>query len=65
MESYLQTSLVCVVLSLAGCTADLEETNDSMKMNIEVPKIETNESPDLNPATDDDIDVDTPLPGDH
>ncbi|MEX2170772.1 MAG: hypothetical protein WD851_15755 [Pirellulales bacterium] len=48
-----------------GCTADVEPTDDSIKLEAELPKVEVGEkSPDLDPRTDDDVDVDTPLPGD-
>jgi hypothetical protein len=34
-------------------------------VTVEAPKVETSgQKPDLNPATDDDVDIDTPLPGD-
>jgi hypothetical protein len=34
-------------------------------VTVETPKVETSgQQPDLNPATDDDVDIDTPLPGD-
>jgi hypothetical protein len=43
----------------------VETTDDSVKMEAEVPKVEIGEeTPDLDPRTDDDVDVDTPLPGD-
>jgi hypothetical protein len=50
---------------LVGCTANVETTEDSTKVEAEVPKVEVGEQPvDLDPSTDDDIDVDTPAPGD-
>jgi hypothetical protein len=53
-----------VVLAL-GCTGDVETTDDSVKMEAEVPKVEIgDESPDLDVTTDDDVDIDTPAPGD-
>jgi hypothetical protein len=57
---------VCLALpGFAGCSGDVTTTDDSTKMEAEVPKVETGEEPaDLDPSTDDDIDVDTPLPGD-
>lgn len=49
----------------AGCTADVSETPDSTKIEVETPKVEVGEaSVDLDPRTDDDVDIDTPIPGD-
>jgi hypothetical protein len=49
----------------AGCTADVSETPDSTKIEVEAPKVDVGDAPvDLDPATDDDIDIDTPAPGD-
>jgi hypothetical protein len=57
------------VLSLAvgaiGCTGDVETTDDSVHLEADVPKVETGDkNVDLDPRTDDDVDIDTPLPGD-
>jgi hypothetical protein len=50
---------------LFGCTADVQTTDDANRVTVETPKVETSgETPDLDPATDDDVDIDTPLPGD-
>jgi hypothetical protein len=49
----------------AGCTAEVSETPDSTKIEVETPEVDVGEAPvDLDPSTDDDIDVDTPAPGD-
>jgi hypothetical protein len=57
--------LSAIALGAIGCTADVERTDDSVRFEAEVPKIEVGEQdPDLDPATDEDIDVDTPAPGD-
>jgi hypothetical protein len=49
----------------AGCMADVSETPDSTKVEVETPKVEVGEAPvDLDPRTDDDVDIDTPAPGD-
>jgi hypothetical protein len=58
-----------VVLSLAmgamGCTGNVETTDDSVRLEANVPKVEMGDkSVDLDPGTDDDVDIDTPLPGD-
>jgi hypothetical protein len=57
------------VLSLAagalGCTGNVETTDDSLHLEADVPKVETGDkSVDLDPRTDEDVDIDTPLPGD-
>jgi hypothetical protein len=49
----------------AGCTAEVSKTPDSTKVEVETPTVDVGEAPvDLDPRTDDDIDVDTPAPGD-
>lgn len=62
----LTSILVTAALLIApGCAGDVTTTDDSTKLELEGPKLETGEaSTDLDPATDDDIDVDTPLEGD-
>ena len=56
---------LAAALGTMGCTADIEPTDDSVRFEAEVPKIEVGQQdPDLDPATDDDIDIDTPAPGD-
>jgi hypothetical protein len=50
---------------LIGCSANVETTDDSHKIEAEVPKVEVGDQPiDLDPRTDDDVDIDTPAPGD-
>jgi hypothetical protein len=63
-------TLQCAILWSAilgitvGCTGNVETTEDSTKIQAEVPKVEVgDETPDLNPRTDDDVDIDTPAPG--
>ena len=56
--------LLLLTAAAAGCSADVQTTDDSLRMEAEVPKVEVNDTPDLNPATDSDVDVDTPKPGD-
>jgi hypothetical protein len=63
----LQLAILCpAILCLAmGCTGDVQTTDDSVKIEAEVPKVEVgDETPDLDPRTDDDVDIDTPVPGD-
>jgi hypothetical protein len=56
---------LALALATAGCRADVKTTDDSTKVEVEMPKVEVGDkAPDLDPRTDDDIDVDTPLPGD-
>jgi hypothetical protein len=48
-----------------GCTGNVESTEDSVKIEAEVPKVEIGSgTPDLDLRTDDDVDIDTPTPGD-
>jgi hypothetical protein len=56
----------CVFVSAAlGCRAEVSTTEDSTKIEAEGPKVERGDAPvDLDPGTDKDIDIDTPLPGD-
>jgi hypothetical protein len=50
---------------LLGCSADVKSTDDSTKVEVEGPKLEVGDQPaDLDPSTDDDVDIDTPAPGD-
>jgi hypothetical protein len=59
---YLSFSAVALT---AGCSAKVETTDDSVKLEAELPKVEVGEkTPDLDPSTDDDVDIDTPAPGD-
>jgi hypothetical protein len=49
-----------LILALAGCDA-----TPAVRDNEPVaPRIEVKKTPDLNPKTDDDVDIDTPVPGD-
>ena len=57
----LTTMLVALAPLSLGCTGDVETTDDSTKMELEVPKVELGEAEtDLDPTTDDDVDIDTP-----
>jgi len=57
--------LLCLVVIPIGCTADVKTTDDAVKVEAEGPKVEVgDETPDFDPRTDDDVDVDTPLSGD-
>ncbi len=56
---------LAIVGSTLGCSAKVETTDDSTKVEAEGPKLEIGEEPvDLDPSTDDDVDIDTPAPGD-
>lgn len=58
----LGSGIVAVAL---GCTAEVEPTEDSVRIGAEIPKVEIgDEKPDLDISTDDDVDIDTPAPGD-
>ena len=59
---WLWTPLVLVAM---GCSGDVSTTDDSTKIEVETPKVEVGDkAPDLDPTTDDDVDIDTPAPGD-
>ncbi len=48
-----------------GCDGSASTTDDSTKIEFEIPKVEVGDAPlDLDPTTDDDVDIDTPLKGD-
>ena len=53
-------ALVLTSFSLVGCKAEVKQTPNSNKLEVEVPKVEINKTPDLNPKTDDDVDIKTP-----
>lgn len=56
------TGLSCILI---GCSSSVETTDDSTKIEVEVPKLELGDQPvDMDPSTDEDVDVDTPAPGD-
>ena len=65
MKTHLSAGLMLFAVLFVGCRGDVKETPDSVKVEVEVPKVEIgNKAPDANPRTDDDVDVDTPIPGD-
>lgn len=69
MKKYSQqliTSLFLALgLAIAGCSGDVETTDDSTRVEAEGPVVETGEAEvDADPSTDDDIDIDTPAEGD-
>lgn len=49
-----------MAMTAAGCTAKTKTTEDSTKVEVELPKVEVKKTPDLDPRTDDDVDVKTP-----
>jgi hypothetical protein len=56
------TTLVIVLstTSLPGCRGDVKKTEDSVKVEAELPKVEVKKTPDLDPKTDDDVDIKIP-----
>jgi hypothetical protein len=65
MKSITFTFLGLLAVMTLGCRADVETTPDSTRVEIEGPRVETGDQPlDLDPRTDDDLDVDTPATGD-
>jgi hypothetical protein len=66
MKATMLMFLLSVLLGVAGCTGRVATTEDSTRIEGEVPKIEVGDAPvDMDPRTDADIDVDTPAPGDN
>jgi hypothetical protein len=64
MKCYLILVLL-MPFSSPGCSGRVATTEDSVKVEGEVPKVEVGDAPvDLDPRTDDDVDIDTPAPGD-
>jgi hypothetical protein len=60
------TLFILMAMAVAGCSGNVETTDDSTRIDTELPKVEVgDQKPDLDPRTDDDIDVDTPAPGDN
>jgi PBP1b-binding outer membrane lipoprotein LpoB len=58
--------LLFSAIVISGCTGNVETTDDSTRVETDLPKVEVGDrKPDLDPSTDDDIDVDTPAPGDN
>lgn len=58
--------LLFSAIVISGCTGSVETTDDSTRVETDLPKVEVGDrKPDLDPRTDDDIDVDTPAPGDN
>lgn len=58
-------ALILAAIAAIGCSGKISTTDDSTKVEMEGPKVEVgDETPDLDPRTDDDVDVDTPAPGD-
>ena len=56
---------LAAAVGVMGCRAEVQTTDDSHKIEIEAPKVEVGDEPvDLDPRTDDDVDIDTPAPGD-
>jgi hypothetical protein len=53
-------AMMLVPWCVVGCRAEVKPTKDSTKIEVEVPKVEVKKTPDLDPRTDDDVDVKTP-----
>jgi len=67
MTQYFLASMILALgmLCMAGCEARVDTTDDSSRIELEGPKVERgDEDIDLDPTTDDDIDIDTPIEGD-
>ena len=58
-------AMALTAIAALGCSGKISTTEDSTRIEAEGPKVEVgDETPDLDPTTDDDVDVDTPAPGD-
>jgi hypothetical protein len=51
--------VLAMVGAFVGCRSEVKSTKDSVKVEVDVPKVEVKKTPDLNPSTDDDVDVKT------
>jgi hypothetical protein len=60
MKDILLFIVVAASCVFAGCRAEVKSTKDSVKVESELPKVEVNKTPDLDPKTDDDVDVKIP-----
>jgi hypothetical protein len=66
MKKVASTLLLFSSIVISGCTGSVETTDDSTRVETDLPKVEVGDrKPDLDPRTDDDVDVDTPAPGDN
>jgi hypothetical protein len=65
MKLQLAIFFPAILTFAVGCTGNVETTDDSTKIEAEIPKVEVGDGTlDLDPRTDDDVDIDTPAPGD-
>ncbi|HEY3392768.1 MAG TPA: hypothetical protein VGK58_08675 [Lacipirellulaceae bacterium] len=66
MKKVASALLLYSAIAINGCSGNVETTDDSTRVETDLPKVEVGDrKPDLDPSTDDDIDVDTPAPGDN
>jgi hypothetical protein len=66
MTKKVASTLLFSAIVMSGCTGSVETTDDSTRVETDLPKVEVGDrKPDLDPRTDDDVDVDTPAPGDN
>ncbi len=63
MSAYRLSSLI-LAAALTGCAADVQTTDDSTKLELEVPKVEMKGTPDFDPSTDHDVEIKTPQTSD-
>jgi hypothetical protein len=65
MTALLKLATGLTAIAAFGCSGKVSTTDDSTRIEAEGPKLEVgDEAPDLDPTTDDDVDIDTPAPGD-
>ena len=66
MKYLMPQVLLLIAVGTFGCSGRVATTEDSVRVEGEVPKVEVGDAPiDMDPRTDGDIDIDTPAPGDN
>ncbi len=57
--------LTVVAFIIVGCDGDVGTTDDSTRIEVQIPKVDVGNDPiDMDPSTDGDIDMDTSFQGD-
>ena len=65
LQRFVFASLMLTATAILGCDGAADVTDDSTRLEVELPRVEVGDEPvDINPATDDDVDIDTPIEGD-
>ncbi|QEG38450.1 hypothetical protein [Roseimaritima ulvae] len=65
LQRFVFASLMLTSAAILGCDGEAGVTEDSTRLEVEMPRVDVGDEPlDMNPATDDDVDIDTPIEGD-